>query len=238
MRREALNHLRDVAGSHQGCKIAPLHGRIAHGSMPFLGVSAIDRMARLIEKVERNLKPRLAERRTRMPVEPEAARSATINVNSIFGGQDAHAPQTPCVADLCRAIFDRRFLIEESLEDVRAEFNKLVEELREQEPELQYELRDLLIVHPTMTALDSPLVKTMSGVIREIAGREPPLIASPGTYDQKHFARIAGVEQCIAYGPGILKMAHQPDEYCEIEHLVAACKAMAVGAMRLVGVGA
>jgi len=30
-------------------------------------------------------------------------------------------------------------------------------------------------------------------------------------------------------------MAHQPDEYCEIEHLVSASKSMAIGAMRLLG---
>lgn len=213
-----------------------VHGRIAHGSMPFLGVSAIDRMARLIETVERELKPKLAARRTRMPIEPEAARAATINVNSIFGGQAPDEPQTPCVADLCRAVFDRRFLIEETLEDVREEFIELIEELREQEAELQYELKDLLVVHPTMTPPDSQLVKTMSEAVSETVGRQPPLIASPGTYDQKHFSRLAGIQQCIAYGPGILKMAHQPDEYCEIEHIVAACKAMAVGAMRLLGV--
>lgn len=212
-----------------------MHGRIAHGSMPFLGVSAIDRMARLIDRVERELKPKLAERRTRMPVEPDGARAATINVNSIFGGQDPDAPQTPCVADLCRAIFDRRFLIEERLEDAREEFIDLIEQLRVSDAELQYELKDLMIVHPTMTSPDSPLVKTMSAVITETVGHEPPLIASPGTYDQKHFSRIAGIEQCIAYGPGILKMAHQPDEYCEIEHLVSASKTMAIGAMRLLG---
>jgi succinyl-diaminopimelate desuccinylase len=108
--------------------------------------------------------------------------------------------------------------------------------LRADDAELQYELKDLMIVHPTMTAPESTLVKTMSAVITETVGREPPLIASPGTYDQKHFSRIAGIEQCIAYGPGILKLAHQPDEYCEIEHLVSACKAMALGTMRLVGV--
>jgi succinyl-diaminopimelate desuccinylase len=213
-----------------------MHGRIAHGSMPFLGMSAIDRMARLIERIDRSLKPELARRRTRMPVEPDGARSATINVNSIFGGQDPDAPQTPCVADLCRAVFDRRFLIEERLEDVRDEFLDMIEQLRVDDAELQYELKDLLIVHPTMTAPESTLVKRMSDVVRETIGREPPLIASPGTYDQKHFSRIAGIEQCIAYGPGILKLAHQPDEYCEIEHLVLACKAMAIGAMRLVGV--
>ncbi len=195
-----------------------MHGRIAHGSMPFLGVSAIDRMARLIERIERQLKPKLAERHTRMR------------------GQNPDSPQTPCVADLCRAVFDRRFLIEEGLDDVRLEIIELIEQLRVEDSELQCELKDLLIVHPTMTAPDSPLVKTMRAVVNETIGREPLLIASPGTYDQKHFARIAGIEQCIAYGPGILKLAHQPDEYCEIEHLTAACKAMAVGAMRLLGV--
>ena len=157
-------------------------------------------------------------------------------MNSILGGQDPDTPQTPCVADLCRAVFDRRFLIEEKLEDVREEFIDLIESLRAEDPELKYELKDLLIVHPTMTAPESPLVKTMRAVVNETIGREPPLIASPGTYDQKHFARIAGIEQCIAYGPGILKLAHQPDEYCEIEQLTAACKAMAVVAMRLLGV--
>src|SRR5262245_63622336 len=115
-----------------------MRGRIAHGSMPFLGVSAIDRMARLIERIERQLKPKLAARRTRMPVEPEGARSATINVNSILGGQQPDAPQTPCVADLCRAIFDRRYLIEEQLEDVRAEFIELIEQLRADDAELHY----------------------------------------------------------------------------------------------------
>jgi succinyl-diaminopimelate desuccinylase len=213
-----------------------MHGRIAHGSMPFLGVSAIDRMARLIEKVERELKPKLSTRRTRMPIEPDGARSATINVNSIAGGQHPDSPQTPCVADTCRAVFDRRFLIEENLEDVHGEFVEILEELCRSDAELQYELKDLMIVYPTMTEPTTSLVKTMRTTVGEVIGREAPLIASPGTYDQKHFARIAGVEQCIAYGPGILNLAHQPDEYCEIDHLISACKSMAVGTMRLLGI--
>jgi len=210
-------------------------GRIAHGSMPFLGASAIDRMARFIASMENELKPKLQLRRTMMPVEPEAARSATINVNSISGGQPIDALQTPCVADLCRAIFDRRFLLEENFDDVRGEVIALLEGLQTADEDFRYELSDLMIVHPTMTAPESQLVKTMASAITSSVGRQPPLIASPGTYDQKHFARIAGIEQCIAYGPGILNLAHQPDEYCEIEHLILSCKAMALGAIRLLG---
>ena len=48
------------------------HGRTAHGSMPFLGVSAIDQMAPVLEAVRRELKPALEARETRMPVVPRA----------------------------------------------------------------------------------------------------------------------------------------------------------------------
>ena len=211
------------------------HGRTAHGSMPFLGVSAIDRMARFIAQIECELKPALALRQTSMPVEPPGARAATLNINALAGGQALDTPQTPCVADLCRAVFDRRFLLEENLDEVRGEIHALLAEQQRRDAEFRFELNDLMIVHPTMTAPDARLVETMATAIQSAIGKTPPLIASPGTYDQKHFARIAGVEQCIAYGPGLLNLAHQPDEYCEIEHLLQACKAMALAALRLLG---
>jgi succinyl-diaminopimelate desuccinylase len=192
-------------------------------------------MASFIEHVERELKPALGQRKTEMPVEPVGARSATINVNSIFGGQPIDGVQTPCVADVCRAIFDRRFLLEENFEDVRGELVELLAQLQTNDEDFRYELKDLMIVHPTMTAPESELVRTMASAIVSSVGKQPPLIASPGTYDQKHFARIAGIEQCIAYGPGILNLAHQPDEYCEIEHLILSCKAMALATLRLLG---
>jgi len=47
--------------------------------------------------------------------------------------------------------------------------------------------------------------------------------------------RLGHVDQCIAYGPGILHLSHQPDEYCRVDHLMDACKAMALAAMRLLG---
>src|SRR5204863_2420096 len=55
-----------------------LVGRMAHGSMPFLGVSAIDGMTEVLSAIRRELEPALAGRLTSMPVVPEAARHATI----------------------------------------------------------------------------------------------------------------------------------------------------------------
>jgi succinyl-diaminopimelate desuccinylase len=210
-------------------------GRIAHGCMPFLGLSAIDHMAAILEAVRTELQPALASRITEMPVVPEGARRSTLNVNAVVGGQPADGVQSPCVADRCRAIFDRRFLIEEGFEGAKSEVLALLARVAERVPDLDFEIEDLMIVHPVRTPEGSPLVASLQRSISEILGVEPELIASPGTYDQKHFGRIAGVEDCVAYGPGILELAHQPDEYCVIEDLVNSAKVMALTTLDLAG---
>jgi succinyl-diaminopimelate desuccinylase len=62
-------------------------------------------------------------------------------------------------------------------------------------------------------------------------------VVSPGTYDQKHIVRIGHLEDCIAYGPGILDLAHQPDEYVVIEDMVNSAKVMAAAALTLLAGG-
>ncbi len=213
-------------------KVATL-GRMAHGSMPFLGVNAISKMAAFLHKLETRLKPDLFERITQMPVEPPEARRASLNFNSISGGQPESGMQTPCVADLCEAILDRRFLLEERFEDVRGEILALLDELAAHDPDFRYETQDLMTVYPVQTDRACRLVRDVSSAIQDVLGFEPPLIASPGTYDQKHVMRMGLVDQCIAYGPGLLHISHQPDEYCIIDDIVHAAKVMALTAMRL-----
>lgn len=210
-------------------------GRIAHGSMPYLGVSAIDHLGAVLEAVRTELKPALAGRTTRMPVVPQGSGRATVNVNAIAGGQAGQQVQTPCVADRATAIFDRRFLIEEGFEGTRAEVVELLERVKARVPGFAYELRDRMVVHPVETPADSPLVLALERTIPEVLGRPATRIASPGTYDHKHVTRIGGIADCVAYGPGVLELAHQPDEWCGVEDLVAATKVLALTALDLLG---
>jgi len=212
-------------------------GRIAHGSMPFLGASAVDGMGRLLQSVREDLAPRLASRTTAVPVVPAGARHATINVNGIDGGQPIAGIQTPCVADLCRAVFDRRFLLEEGFESVKREIEDLVARAASGAPGVRFDISDLMVVHPTRTPDDSPVIGALDRAIRHVVGRRPELVASPGTYDHKHIARIAGVPHCVAYGPGELEVAHQPDEYCRIDDLVSATKVLALATLDLMNGG-
>ena len=234
---EPLNKERICLG-HRGVWWAEIEtkGQIAHGSMPFLGDSAIRHMGALLHALEEDLYPALDARQTRMPVVPEGARRSTLNFNSVHGGQtDDFFPglPSPNVADSCRLVLDRRFLLEESIEAVKSEVVDILERLKRARPRFDYRIRDLMEVLPLMTEQDAPVVQAIAAGIREVMGREPDYVISPGTYDQKHIARIGHLHDCIAYGPGILDLAHRPDEWVGIDDMVESAKVMASGLHRL-----
>src|SRR3984885_1241285 len=128
---EPLNVDRVCIG-HRGVWWAEIEtrGRMAHGSMPFLGDCAVRHMNAFIDRLEHDLYPKLASRRTDMPVVPSGARHSTMNINSIHGGQaESSGYPAPCVADSCRMVIDRRLLIEESLEGAKDEVRQVLEQL-------------------------------------------------------------------------------------------------------------
>ena len=219
-------------------------GRIAHGSMPFLGVSAIDAAA----DAALGLQEALGDLVTELPVVPEGARRPTLNVNSIAGGQvieglgesaflDGHGQglPSPCVADQCELVVDRRYLLEEGADAVRAEVQGVLSAVEARRPGVRFEVEEVLSVEPTQTPDDCRLVESLSRGIEAATGRSADLVASPGTYDHKHFQRIGGIGQCVAYGPGELEQAHQPDERCRLSDITESTQVMALAIVDLLG---
>jgi succinyl-diaminopimelate desuccinylase len=232
---EPLNVDRVCIG-HRGVWWAEIetHGRMAHGSMPFLGDCAVRHMNAFIDLLEQDLYPKLAARRTDMPVVPSGARHSTMNINSIHGGQaETSGFPAPCVPDSCRMVIDRRLLIEENMDSVKAEVRALLDRLVAERDGFAYELRDIFEVQPTMADRNGPVARSTAAAIQRVMGREAEFVCSPGTYDQKHIDRIGKLRDCIAYGPGILDLAHQPDEYVLIEDMVNSAKVMALSAHAL-----
>ena len=232
---EPLNVDRVCIG-HRGVWWAEIEtlGRMAHGSMPFLGDCAVRHMNAVIDRLECDLYPRLAARRTDMPVVPSGARHATLNINSVHGGAaELYGYPAPCVPDSCRMVIDRRVLIEEDMDGVKAEVRELLEQLVNDRAGFAYRIRDIFEVQPTMADRNGPVARSTAAAIRRVLGREPEFICSPGTYDQKHIDRIGKLRDCIAYGPGILDIAHQPDEFVRIDDLVNSAKVMAMAARSL-----
>jgi succinyl-diaminopimelate desuccinylase len=240
---EPLNKDRICLG-HRGVWWAEIEtkGRIAHGSMPFLGDCAVRHMGAVIAEMEAALFPLLATKRTAMPVVPEGARQSTLNINSIHGGEaepeDGYTGlPAPCVPDRCRMIIDRRYLIEEDPAEVKREVTGLLDRLKAERPDFDYDIRDLHEVIPTMADRDAPIVTTVARAVERVLGHGPDYVVSPGTYDQKHIDRIGRLKNCIAYGPGILDLAHQPDEWVGIDDMIDSAKVMALSLRELLVTG-
>ena len=203
---EPLNKDRICLG-HRGVWWAEIEtlGKIAHGSMPFDGDSAIRHMHALLDRFEKELYPILKSKKTDMPVVPDGAKESTLNINSIHGGESEEFDglPSPLVADSCRIIIDRRFLIEEKLEDVKHEISSILEDLTTDREGFLFKLRDLFEVIPSLTPEEAPVVQAVKRAVNEVMGSPAEMVVSPGTYDQKHIDRIGKLEDCIAYGPGI-----------------------------------
>ena len=230
---EPLNKDRVCLG-HRGGWWAEIEtfGEIAHGSMPFLGDCAVRHMGAVLDKFETDLFPAMAMRRTDMPVVPEGARQSTMNINSIHGGQaeqsdDFTGLPAHCVPDSCRIVIDRRFLDEEPLDQVRGEVTDLLEGIKAERPKFTYDLREINSVLPSMTDRNAPIAATVAAQIKQVMGRDAEFVASPGTYDQKHIDRIGKLKNCVAYGPGILELAHKPDEYIGVDDMMDSVAVMA-----------
>ncbi|MEE9455352.1 MAG: acetylornithine deacetylase/succinyl-diaminopimelate desuccinylase family protein [Paracoccaceae bacterium] len=236
---EPLNKDRVCLG-HRGVWWAEIetHGHIAHGSMPFLGDCAVRHMGAVVAEMEATLFPALAQKRTEMPVVPAGAKQSTLNINSIHGGEPVQDDAfdglpAPCVPDSCKMIIDRRFLLEENIEDVRQEMCDILDKVQGARPKFSYDIRNLHEVQPSMTPKDAPVVATISNAITQVLDKAPEYVVSPGTYDQKHIDRIGRMKNCIAYGPGILDLAHQPDEYIAVQDMIDSAKVMGLALAEL-----
>ena len=89
---------------------------------------------------------------------------------------------------------------------------------------------------PTQTPADHPVVRAVVDAHREIHDRAPVLGGVPGTTDGTILWRDARVP-CVTYGPGGKWIAHQVDEYVELDDLVRSAEVYAEAARRFLRVG-
>jgi acetylornithine deacetylase/succinyl-diaminopimelate desuccinylase-like protein len=83
---------------------------------------------------------------------------------------------------------------------------------RKRDPELKIEFTERYAAEPVLVSADNELVRTYAKEISSVLGRESHLLLSPGIDDQRFVVRDGRIDSCIFSGPGVLSMAHAPDE--------------------------
>jgi succinyl-diaminopimelate desuccinylase len=84
---------------------------------------------------------------------------------------------------------------------------------------------------PTSTAPDDPIVVAVADAHREVVGTEPVFGGVPGTTDGTILWRDAGLPVVI-HGPGGKWIAHQADEFVDVDDLVRHARIYVAAALR------
>ncbi len=207
------------------------HGKQAHGSMPYTGVNAVDKMAKLLTTINNELVPRIKERITTEPVVPKESKKSSISVGTIKGGE-----ATNLVPSECTAKFDRRLNPEETLEKTRKEFKNILKAISLTDPEFNYTIKENYATNPVLVPKNQKIVKAFQKGIKHQYNKNPDHVLSPGTDDQRFVVHKANIKSCIIYGPGRLKQAHTTNEHIKTEDLINGIKTMSIAIGELLGV--
>lgn len=208
-------------------------GRQSHGSTPERGVNAIEHMAAFLDEAVQVLKPHLQQRINRTPVVPPTASAASLSFNVVHGGTNTNS-----VPDSCTVEFDRRLVMDETLEEARAEIKELLDSRTRTNPDFRYEYLERYATNPIWVNSETPLVRAFTAAIQHVIGHPPGYVCSPGTDDQRFVVRDAGIQQCIVYGPGEITQTHIIDESLAVTDLLTSIKVMALATANLLGVTA
>lgn len=178
-----------VAVAHKGFVWAEIEvtGRSAHGSRPHLGVDAIVKAGPILVALG-ELDARLADR------EHPLLGRGSVHASIIDGGVELSSYPARCVLGL-----ERRTLPGETVTDVEAELDALLDVCRAADPELQAERRTLLVREPFEIDAAHELVE----LVREAAepGSGPPEVGGVSYWADSAFIAAAGIPT-VLYGPG------------------------------------
>jgi acetylornithine deacetylase len=198
-----------------------IHGRACHAGNPDDGANAIYGAAAVVAEIER-LHAELA-------ADPHPLLGpATWSVGQINGGTGGSIVPADCVI-----VADRRLLPGEAPAAVLDDLRSRVAALRLEDRGLSVELEMPMEMPAFETAADSELVRVVEAARVDAGGPELPLAGWTAACDGGYVARDLDVP-VVVLGPGsVTTQAHRADESVAIPELVAAARAYALAALRL-----
>jgi succinyl-diaminopimelate desuccinylase len=195
-------------------------GRMAHGAMPDRGLNPIPSVAAFVESC----------RRLEAEIQAEAGRHPLLGVPYL----------TPTAvgagsAEQLNVIPGKAWLGLDVRTTPAVDHGVLVERLRAASQD-GLSITVLEDRPATETPDDHPLVEAVMEGHRRIHGVRPPLGGVPGATDGTILWRDAGLP-IVTYGPGGKWIAHQVDEYVEVEDLVRTAEVYLEAARLFLSVG-
>ncbi len=187
------------------------------------GVNATVQMARLIERMDQEMKDYLTfEPHLLCPTGP------TVNVG-VMAEAGVFYGVYPGKAEFACDIRTLPGMTEESVSD---DVQRFLDDAMADEPELAAELVWELMVPATEISSDEPIVEELLTAANDVLGTTPAVDAFPGTTDAAAIQLTSGIPTVAAFGPGMLPRAHSPNEHMAADGPALAALIYGLAALR------
>lgn len=202
-------------------------GKSAHVGLQHLGENAFERMHSVVQELLQ-LK-REVEQRTTTLHSGSAARNSIL----MIGGESGGGTNFNVVPEQCWFTIDRRMNPEEDLVTEKARLLGLLEGCRKNGVPLEWEI--LQEAPSARCNEDDPLAEALARNIQRVTGEAPRFEMCPGLLETRFYA-AQGIP-AYAYGPGLLSVAHGPNEYLDLRRMVDSAAIYALTAMDVLSPG-
>lgn len=192
-----------------------VRGRQAHGSAPWLGENAFEKMIVYAKKFIDEYRAILENKKSILKYEDPRASKPTINPGGLLVSPGA----VNIVPGFSGFSIDRRLIVEERVEDVIEEIRQLASRITS-ETGIQADLEILDSSNPAYTPENSKIISAIRKATGTTIGIEPEAVICTGGLDLKYYSE-KGIE-AVAYGPGAIGVAHQANEFIELDDLYRA----------------
>lgn len=192
------------------------------------GVNATVKMARLIDRMDREMKSYLT-----YDEHPLCPTGPTVNVG-VMAEAGVYYGVYPGNAEFA---CDVRTLPGMTPESVQADINRFLADARADDKDLHAELVWELMLPACEISADEPIVAALRSAARDVLGIIPDMDAFPGATDAPHFQLTAGIPCVAAFGPGMLPRAHSPNEYMAADGAALSAKIYALAALSYLNSG-
>src|SRR6266446_3995310 len=186
-------------------------GKSAHVGLQHQGANAFERMHRVVARLQ-TLKHEVEQRTTHAKIGAEQARNSIL----LLGGQSGGGSNFNVVPEKCWFTVDRRINPEEDLAAEKAKLLEILEGCKRDGMPLEWEI--LQEGSSAACDEDAALGQALSRSIRAVTGDAPRFELCPGLLEIRFYA-AQGIP-AYAYGPGLLSVAHGPNEYVDLRKVI------------------
>lgn len=199
-------------------------GKSAHVGLQHQGANAFERMHRVVERLAQ-LKLEVEQCSTRYKVGAEQLRNSIL----MLGGQSGGGANFNVVPQECWFTIDRRINPEEDLDEEEAKLLRVLEQCKQEGIPLEWEV--LQEGRSAACREDEALGEVLSRSVQAVIGQAPCFEMCPGLLETRFYA-AQGIP-AYAYGPGLLSVAHGPNEYVDLRKMIDSAAIYALTAVDL-----